>query len=365
MTTVYPPTPSSYPMYTRPYPHGIPLSITTRNLPAVEWQPIHSDCDSPVDGYPLQSSAPVGTSQPYSALYGQPNTRTWSSLNERPIAAISNVLDKEQGGAPMPYLSSAVAPRPIVTTEGASSFNVVGLQSSLPRAPATNRQLPMPTMAMRQIPAPHNVEDTPLRVLQGSSTLSREASYPIYHSGGSWTHEHYPGDYRNGSLPSPTSAGQIETLPASISSAAPSTSSTSPNSYTETSSSPGSSPNTMTSLHEAASASVTTPSVIHAATALSHIGSYHNTAASNHGIHRNDSGSNLADYQYSLDKPNSLGDVHSGNDTLSNGQRYEPIPVAQPQPERVANVKAIRHESWENGNTLVRRASLTGHDRTY
>lgn len=127
-TSMYQP-PSSYPVYTRPDQHDPLLSITTRNLPSVDWRPTQSDCEPAVDGYPLQQSVPITSSQPYSAIYG---------------------LEKEQIGAPMPYLNSPMASRPTVTTESTLTFDVIALQSSIPRTWAFHRQLPRPT-AMRQM----------------------------------------------------------------------------------------------------------------------------------------------------------------------------------------------------------------------
>jgi hypothetical protein len=362
MVSVYQP-PASYPVFSRSYPHGLPLSITTRNLPAVDWPQI-AEYDSPVDGYSLQPPAPITSSQPYSAMYGVPSRRAWTALNERP-GSINNYMEKEQSTTALPYLNSATSHAPSISSEGPSPFNVGALQSSLPRAAAANRQLPVPTMSMRQISLPHTVEAPPLHLSAGSWSFSREHTVPVYHSAGNWAHEQYAADYRHSHLTSSAPAAQISTVPATISTATSSTTSTSPQSYAETSSSPEASPTTLTSLPEGATpSSATTPSVLNAASALSHIGnSYYNSTAPNHVIRRNESIQNLADYQYSAEKPNSLGGLSSGSDTLANGQRYEPI--AQPQPERVASVRAIRRESWETGTAISRQASLTGHDRNY
>lgn len=362
MVGLYQP-PASYPVYSRPYPHGIPLSITTRTLSAAEWPPI-SDCDSPTDGYALQSPAPITGSQPYSsAMYGVPSNRACNTMNER-SASINSYMDKEQSNTALHYLSSSAAQRPSVTTDGPSSFNVGALQSSLPRAPAVSRQLPVPTMGMRQMALPHNVEASTPHVPAGPSSVSRDQVGPIYHSGGHWAHENYPTDYRNSSFTSSAPATHIGPVPSTISTATSNTSSTSPQSYTETSSSHNASPTALTSLpEEATPGSVTTPSVLHAASALSNIGSHHSSAAPSHVNHRNASVHNLSNYQYSPDRTSSLDDLSSGNDTLSNGQRYEPI--VQPQPERITNVQAIHRESWEQSTAVTRQASLTGHDRSY
>src|SRR5215469_1986048 len=81
MFNVYQQPPHNYPCYPRSYSQGSSLSVNTRSLPPSDWPPIHSDCDSPVDGYPLQSAAIMTCTQPYGPLYNAQMSRSWTSLS--------------------------------------------------------------------------------------------------------------------------------------------------------------------------------------------------------------------------------------------------------------------------------------------
>lgn len=359
--------PVTYAAYSRTYPpHGMPLSITTRDLPATGWQLMHSDCDSPIETYPLQVTAPEISSQSYSANYGQQSIRTWAPVSDRSVAGPGSYSERDQMTTSMPYLNSSGLGRPPIVTEAPSAFSVMDLQASLPRIPPLNRQLPVPTTTMRQMSVPQIMDGPPTHLLPGPSSFFRIQNPPSYYASGSWPQDHYQANYRGGSSSTAVSAAQVETVQASIATApAAGSAATAPQNYTEENAPMGNVATALASQNSVSSSTeATTPTMLNAASALSHLSGYPQPSTSSHMLNRNEPISTLADYQYSPDRSTlSLNPSQPESDTLSNGQRYEPL--ARPQPERVANMNAIRHQSWENDAAPMRQTPMTTHEHSY
>jgi hypothetical protein len=115
-----------------------------------------------------------------------------------------------------------------------------------------------------------------------------------------------------------------------------------------------------TLMDDGAPAPASTSPVVTQASTLSYIGNY-GSQSSEHIIHRNGSVSDLLGYQFGTDKASFHGEVSSEADTLATDQRYEPI--AQAQPDRLANVRDLRRESWKSSAVLARQTSVT--ERNY
>jgi len=344
-------------IYCRSYPHVLSLGTTTKHFSDAGWPPVQSDCDSPIYGYQLQSAVTMTCPQPCGTIYPTHSIRAWSSLNERPINSIPNGTDKEQQGSALSYLGPDTGTRSATSAEGASPFNVVALQSSLPRASAANRQLPVPTTGMRQMALPHNTESAPLHLYPAFSNTNRESSNSFYNSGGIWASEQFSPDFRSGSIASSVSGNQSDTA---ISVTTANTSHTSPQSYAETNGSPDSSP---TSLPEVtASASIRAPSAVSTGSTLSQIDHY-DDSVSLHAVPRNNSTSNVADYQYPTPKLNPVPIMQCANDTVLNAHRYET--ATKPRTERIPDPKPFHREFWENSATAMGETPLSVRGNNY
>ena len=354
---------ATHAIYSRSYPHGLSLGVTAKHFPDTDWSSMNSDCESPVYGYQFQSSVAMTSPQNCGTIYPTHSNRAWSTLSDRRTDSGSSEVDKEQQGAVLSYLSSDTATRPAVTADGASPFSVVALQSSLPRASAASRQLPVPTTGMRQMVPPYIGDSAPLHLYPALSNSSRDPGGSFYNTGGIWASEQFSPDFRSGLITNPVSTSQSEPVSSTISVATPNTSNTSPQSYKGTSSSPDSSPTTLEPHPGAApSASVIASSAINPVSALSHVANYEDSVSA-HSVLRNDPSTNLADYQYSSPKLNSIRDLQSASNTLPHVQRYEPR--AKPQSKRVLDAKSLRREFWENSTAAAGGAPLSMRDHDY
>ena len=355
--------PHNHPCYPRPYSQGSPLTVNTRSLPPSDWTSIHSDCDSPVDSYPLQSAAIMADPQPYGQLYNTHMSRSWTSLSERSNTDINNYVEKEHSPNSLPFMSAVIGPRQPVHTEDVSPFNVCGLQSPLSRSSASKRQLPIPSSAARQIATPIHTEASQMRSTNATSQTGREDNVALY-SSGSWAVENYPTDCRENSVSCGASINQNGVIPTIASTEPVSTRETSPRSCAKSITNSVASPKTvrpsrtmptmsaMTSLMNNANPAPTCTSPVATQTlTLNYVGNYDSQSSENI-VQRNGSISDLLSYQFGTEKPNFHGEIPSEADTLVNGQRYEP--VTQPLTDRVTNVRDQR-ESWKSSAVLARQ----------
>ena len=363
MFHMYQQPPHNYHCYPRPYSQGGHLSINTRSVPSSDWTPIHSDCDSPVDGYPLQSTAIMTGTQPYSPLYSAQMSRSWTSLSERSTTGINNYVEREHSTHSMPIMSAVIGSRQLVPTEDASAFSVFGLQSPLSRSSAAKRQLPIPSPVARQISAPLHTETAQILPTNTTSQTGREANVALFP--GSWTSENYPTDCRENTVSCGASISQSGAMPTTVLTASANATETTPQSCAKSIRSPVASPTTIRSTRTTSSTSATTILMDDAASApassspvatqtpaLSYIGNY-GSQPSDHLIHRNGSVSDLLGYQFGADKPSFHGEVPSEADTLANGQRYGHM--AQAQPDCAENFSGLRRESWKSSAVLARQ----------
>jgi hypothetical protein len=354
---------------------SIPITLSNRSLVSSEY-PVHCESDSPVESYGLQST-PLSAHDLYNGLYTMHDGgRNYTQASHR-LPPTYNAYGEQETSptystSPLPYSAPATGRQTLSATDSASnSFNVVSLQYSLPNA-APDRILPnpMPNSTTRSHYASSSSTNAINNRPSGANmTGISHHGLPLVYSNSkphaSWMTEPAASETRSDSIPSVASTDLIAPPPskASTTTSSSSTSEGSPSSCVP-SGSPEASPTNPQSSYSSSPAYSSTPASTSTRSLVSASSSGNlrrsSTAPSNDGLilaHQS-SQANLNLYSYSSDstpRGNSVNEPPSEKGLLVNGALYAPL--AQPHPDRIANINNFQHETYEPRHAIHHRSS--------
>ena len=305
-----------------------------------------------MENYGLSSAntTPLTPHDAYGPVWGSyDSSRTWSGAHQRCPMAYYPGYGEQDAASQVSYVSGLPS-RQSTVADGTTVFNTASLTRSLPNpnSTATERVLPIPHTTTRQHFTNSLYDAGQLRAatsgMASGSTHFGASPYPRTIS--NWTAEQATSGARSDSIPNTRSNEMVAPVPQKPSNASSTSSDSSPVAYIPSSESPDVSPTTATSSNENPAHSTSSSHVdINLGTPPHSMytlppGSLGDAAISRQG--------SQSMYTFSVDRRD------SETSRLGNGDKYEPLQVAAPQPDRIANVDSFRLEGCRSRASFPR-----------